>query len=138
MSIMNTYVNRSEKYGGGKTVWFAIDEKHPVGGQLDVKKFKVGDLIPAGSMVALGTMGGKAEIVTKDDADKLKSVKGLTESDIFVREGTYAITTAVVTKGQVEADLIPEVPMEVRNRLSGISFIDRVEKQNTEGEVGNE
>lgn len=137
MSIMNTYVQGRRTYGGGKTVWHTITEKYPVGGSIDVTKYKAGDLVPAGSMVALDVIGGKAEIVTKDDAVKLKDVIGLTQGDIYVPENAVAITTDVVTKGMVEADLIPEVPAEVVAKLSGITFARRFKQETQEagGEV---
>lgn len=129
MSIMNTYVGGTKSYGGGKTVWYSIDEKYPVGGTIDISTYKKGDLIPAGSMVAISTLGGKAEIVKKEDKEKLEKVVGLTESDIYVPENMIAMTTAIVTKGQVEASFIPEVPMAVRAKLFGISFVDRFEQK---------
>lgn len=127
MSIMNTYVQGTKSYGGGKTVWYSIDEKYPVGGTVDISTYKEGDLIPAGSMVALSTLGGKAEIVKSTDTEKLEKVVGLTESDIYVPKDMIAMTTAIVTKGQVEASFIPVVPMAVRAKLFGISFVDRFE-----------
>lgn len=133
MSIMNTYVQGRRTYGGGKTVWHTITEKYPVGGSIDVKKYKAGDLIEAGSMVALDVIGGKAEIVTENDTDKLKDVIGLTQGEIYVPENAVAITTEVVTKGMVEADLIPKVPAEVKAKLSGITFARRF-KEETGGE----
>lgn len=129
MSIMNTYVQGRKTYGGGKTVWHTITEKYPVGGSIDVKKYKAGDLIEAGSMVALDVIGGKAEIVTESDTDKLKDVIGLTQGEIYVPENAVAITTEVVTKGMVEADLIPKVPAEVRAKLSGITFARRFKEE---------
>jgi|GEM_PF-3262301 len=131
---MNTYVQGRKTYGGGKTVWHTITEKYPVGGSIDVKKYKAGDLIQAGSMVALDVIGGKAEIVTENDTDKLKDVIGLTQGEIYVPENAVAITTEVVTKGMVEADLIPKVPAEVRAKLSGITFARRF-KEESGGEV---
>lgn len=135
MSVMNTYVQRERTYGGGKTIWYSIDEKYPVGGSISVEGYKPGDLVPAGSMVAISTLGGKAEIVKSTDTEKLSKVVGLTESDIFVPEGVVAITTAIVTKGQIEGNPLTDVPAEARAKMPGITFVDRIEK---EGELDNE
>ena len=43
-------------------------------------------------------------------------------------EGVVAITTAIVTKGQIEGNPLTDVPAEARANMPGITFVDRIEK----------
>lgn len=136
MGIMNTYVYDSLEVGGGRSVWDSIDEKYPKGGRIDISQYKVGDLIPAGSMVILKSAGGLATIVGSEDVAKLEDVNCLLENDIYIRQGTKAITATCVTKGAIYADRLGfEIPKVVEEKLKGgITIIREVEPKEEIGE----
>ena len=108
----NTFGATSKAQKAGKNVWHEVKGAYPVGGTIDLASYSVGDVIPAGSMVALNQSNHTAEIVKASDASKLASVNGLLYNDIYVdaaaKSATGAATATVVFAGEVYVDRLAE------------------------------
>lgn len=109
----NTFGTTSAQYGGGKNIWHEVKACYPVGGVVDLTAFSAGDVIPAGSMVALDQATHTAKIVLASDSANLAKVNGLLYNDIVVdaaaKSTTGAATATVVYAGEIYADRCAEV-----------------------------
>lgn len=129
MGSFNTFGKTSKSYGSGKNIWHEIKGAYPVGGTIaNLADYKVGDIIPAGSMCALDQEAHTITIVKASDAESLANVNGLLQNDIYVDEavkGEYGNATGnVVFAGEVYIDrLEEEVPAEVLAKLPMIVAI---------------
>jgi hypothetical protein len=118
----NTYGKRSKTIGGSTPVWLEVHGIDRSGGTIDISGLSVGDVIPAGSMCYLDTMGGTLQIIKDTDAADLGKVNGLLFNDVSIEEGDTYATGAVVYSGNVYADRIPPVPDSVKGQLPMIRF----------------
>lgn len=108
----NTFGKTSNSFGAGKNVWHEVKGQFPVGGVIDLASYAVGDVIPAGSLVALNQSAHTAEIVKASETAKLANVNGLLYNDIYVdaaaKSATGAATATVVYAGEVYVDRLAE------------------------------
>ena len=90
--------------------------------------YKIGDVIPAGSMCALDQAAHTITIVKASDSDALANVNGLLQNDIYVDEAVKgengAATGNVVFAGEIYIDRLAEaVPATVLAKLPMIVAI---------------
>lgn len=129
MGSFNTFGKTSKAYGSGKNIWHEIKGAYPVGGTIaNLSAYKVGDVIPAGSMCALDQAAHTITIVKASDSDQLANVNGLLQNDIYVDEavkGEFGNATGnVVFAGEIYIDrLEEEVPASVLTKLPMIVAI---------------
>ena len=84
-----------------------------------ISSLAVGEIIPAGSMIAVADKVGT--IVKSTDTEAFASVVGLTKNDIVKEEGKNIGTATIVVEGVVIAERI-DVPAEVQKALTRITF----------------
>lgn len=129
MGSFNTFGKTSKSYGQGKNIWHEIKGAYPVGGTIaNLSAYKIGDVIPAGSMCALDQAAHTITIVKASDSDQLANVNGLLQNDIYVDEAVKgengAATGNVVFAGEIYIDrLAEEVPATVLAKLPMIVAI---------------
>ena len=129
MGSFNTFGKTSKAYGSGKNIWHEIKGAYPVGGTIaNLSSYKVGDVIPAGSMCALDQAAHTITIVKASETDALANVNGLLQNDIYVDEavkGEFGNATGnVVFAGEIYIDrLEEEVPASVLTKLPMIVAI---------------
>lgn len=126
MDSVGAYINKNKVIKPTKNVWFQVDMCYPVGFSVDFSKYKVGDIIPAGSMLVYNYTNDKAEVISAKDIDKLSKVIGLTHSDIYIGKDIIEVTVSCVVKGAICLDVVDEIPTEVINNLRGITFIKTI------------
>lgn len=129
MGSFNTFGKTSKAYGSGKNIWHEIKGAYPVGGTIaNLDDYKVGDVIPSGSMCALDQSTHTITIVKASDSEELANVNGLLQNDIYVDEavkGEFGNATGnVVFAGEIYIDrLEEEVPASVLAQLPMIVAI---------------
>lgn len=129
MGSFNTFGQSNKSYAGGKMIWHEIKGAYPVGGTIaNLSAYKVGDVIPAGSMCVLDQAKHTITIVKASETDALANVNGLLQNDIYVDEavkGTNGNATGcVVFAGEIYIDrLAEEVPASVLTKLPMIVAI---------------
>lgn len=123
MGSFNTFGRTEKTYGSGKNIWHEIKGAYPCGGKVDLTGFKVGDVIPSGSMCVFDQVANtisiakNADIKTTANTDgtiEPGKVKGLLQNDIYYEEGTTYATGNVVFAGEIYIDRVKEeIPAEV-------------------------
>lgn len=108
--MYNTYGSNKKSIGSGYPVWLRVDEKETSGGVLEVLP-KVGEVLPAGTLVEVDGAGGTAKVldtyevaeaVTADSTSvKVYSAGALPQ----LREGTFVMKApaTVDAKGKAVA-----------------------------------
>lgn len=130
MGSFNTFGKTSKAYGQGKNIWHEIKGAYPVGGTIaNLSAYKIGDVIPAGSMCALDQATHTITIVKASDSDQLANVNGLLQNDIYIDEAVKGengnATGNVVFAGEIYIDrLEEEVPASVLSNLPMIVSIN--------------
>lgn len=124
----NTFGTTSDSKSSGKYIWHEVKAVYPVGGTIALTSYNVGDVIPAGSMVALDMANNTAKIVKATDSADLTKVNGLLKEDIVIdaaaKSTTGAATATVVHSGEVYASrLAEEIPASVLAQLKNIIAI---------------
>ena len=114
-----------------------VDTRYQGGGMIDFtgtnpltgKKFAVGDLIPAGTMVQFAGAGKSVVIVPNNTAaEGLKVVNGLIEHDVVIPADAVSVTCTVVRSGRVYADRVAQganvgLPAGLEAQLPLIEFV---------------
>lgn len=126
MDAIGVYTNNNRVIKSNKNVWFQVDVSYPVGFNIDISKYKEGDIVNAGSMLCYDYSLDKAFVINSNDTDKFNDVIGLTQSDIYIGKDVISATTNCVVKGIISLDLVDNIPMEVVNNLKGIIFTKTV------------
>lgn len=104
--MFNTYGANTKTIGGdSKVIWRKVNGLIQGGGTVSLSDINVGDVIPAGTAVALDVVGGIATICKS--ADEVTAAKGsntmfgLILNDIHKDEGDVIGTCAVVVDGEI-------------------------------------
>lgn len=116
---MNTFGRTEKTFGGGVPVWKRVDTILGGGATVDISSLEVGEIIPAGSMIAVADKVGT--IVKSTETEAFASVVGLTRNDIVKEEGKNIGTATIVVEGVAIAERI-DVPAEVQKALTRITF----------------
>lgn len=99
-------------------VWMAVLERYPVSGVITLS---TGDVIPAGSPVAISGIGGEVSVLTSSDSDS-KVCVGFTENDVYSEAGGKA-SVDIVTKGTLCIDRCPDDAEAFIASLPGITVL---------------
>lgn len=125
---LNTIGQHQANLGGNMVVWVRVDRVEHFGGNLDVSKYKPGDVIPAGSMLIFDQIANTIEVVKAADNAKLAKVNGLLYNDVCIPSNPVLASGAIVTSGKIYADRagVDGIPVEVEKNLTMVSFIREV------------
>lgn len=130
----NTYGSHTQQIGGNsKVVWRKVNAKLQSGGTIALTGYSDGDIIPAGTAVALSAVGGAATVCkTKEAVAAAKTAGatmfGLTENDIVKVQGDTVGTCAVVLDGEIYVNRLGDddavkAAVAVKELVPGIKFI---------------
>lgn len=121
-TLGNSFGVTEESFGSGKNIWHEIKGAYPCGGSIsNISDYK-GKVIPAGSMCQFDQANNTIKII-KSSEIKLtsgggsvepKTIKGLLQNDVYVKNSTTYATGSVVFAGEIYADRLAEaIPDEV-------------------------
>ena len=102
-------------------VWMAVLERYPVSGVITLS---AGDVIPAGSPVAISGIGGEVSVLTSSDSGS-KVCIGFTENDVYSEAGGKA-SVDIVTKGALCIDRCPDDAEAFIASVPGITVLREV------------
>lgn len=110
--MFNTYGSKLKSYGGGKVVWRTVEEKYPCGATIDISALAVGEMIKAGTPIALKPASHVATVL-KDaaavtTATTAKQLIAYVENDVVKEDGDTIGTCAAVVAGQLYVDRCDE------------------------------
>lgn len=130
----NTYGSNVKTIGGNsKVIWRKVNAKLQSGCTIDLSGYGEGDIIPAGTAVAVSSIGGAATVCKS--AAEVATAKtsgatmfGLTENDVVKEKGDTMGTCAVVIDGEIyvsrlSSDDAIKAAVAVKAETPGIKMI---------------